>query len=136
MDVPPYLIASSLVGVIAQRLARLNCRYCRVPIPQNDPARIEYGAALDLAPDAPMFRGAGCEKCGGTGTKGRMALIELLHIDSRLRRAIMDKQDSDTLRSIAREGGFQTLVDDARNKVMAGHVAPEQAMRVIVGHEE
>lgn len=136
MDVPSYLIASSLVGVIAQRLARLNCRYCRMLIPADDPARLEYGAALDISPDAPMFRGAGCEKCGGTGTKGRMALVELLHIDARLRRAIMDKQDSDTLRSIARQSGFKTLVDDAREKVLAGHIAPEQAMRVIVGHEE
>ncbi len=136
MDVPSYLIASSLVGVIAQRLARLNCRFCRAPIPQNDPARLEYGAALDLSPDSPMFKGAGCEKCGGTGSRGRMALLELLHIDSRLRRAIMDKQDSDTLRSIARQSGFKTLVDDARGKVTAGHISPEEAMRVIVGHEE
>jgi len=136
MDVPSYLIASSLVGVIAQRLARLNCRHCRAAIPQNDPARLEYGAALDLSPDAPMFKGAGCEKCGGTGSRGRMALLELLHVDGRLRRAIMDKQDSDTLRSIARQSGFKTLVDDARGKVTAGHISPEEAMRVIVGHEE
>ncbi len=136
MDVPSYLIASSLVGVIAQRLARLNCRYCRQLIPADDPARAEYGAALDLSPDAPMYRGAGCEQCGGTGTRGRMALVEMLHVDGRLRRAIMDKQDSDGLRSIARQSGFRTLIDDAREKVRAGHIAPDQAMRVIVGHEE
>ncbi len=136
MGVPPYLIASSLAGVIAQRLARLNCKFCRALIPLDDPSRLEYGAALEVAPDVPMYKGSGCEKCGFTGSRGRMALIELLHIDSRLRRAIMDKQDSDTLRSIAREGGFQTLVDDARNKVLAGHISPEEAMRVTVGHEE
>jgi type II secretory ATPase GspE/PulE/Tfp pilus assembly ATPase PilB-like protein len=136
MDVPPYLIASSLAGVIAQRLARLNCRYCRTPIPADDPARLENSAALELPADSPMFRGAGCPRCNGTGSKGRVALIEMLHIDTNLRRAIMDKQDSDTLRSIARQSGFKTLVDDAREKVIAGHLSPEEAMRVLVGHEE
>jgi type II secretory ATPase GspE/PulE/Tfp pilus assembly ATPase PilB-like protein len=136
MDVPPYLIASSLTGVIAQRLARLNCRYCRTQLAADDPVRLEAAAALELEPNAPMFKGAGCEKCGFTGSRGRMALVEMLKIDSKLRRAIMDQQDSDTLRTIAREDGFQTLVDDARGKVVAGHIAPEEAMRVIVGHEE
>ena len=136
MDVPSYLIASSLACVIAQRLARLNCKFCRTPIPLDDPARLEYGVALDVAPDVPMFKGAGCEKCGQTGMCGRIAVIELLHIDSQMRRAIMDKQDSDTLRSIARQTGFRTLVDDARTKVLAGHISPEEAMRVIIGHEE
>jgi type II secretory ATPase GspE/PulE/Tfp pilus assembly ATPase PilB-like protein len=136
MDVPSYLIASSLTGVIAQRLARLNCRFCRTPIPLDDQGRLEAAVALDLAPDAPMFKGAGCERCNYTGSKGRMALVEMLRIDSKIRRAIMDKQDSDTLRTIAKEDGFKTLVDDARIKVVAGHIAPEEAMRVIVGHEE
>jgi type II secretory ATPase GspE/PulE/Tfp pilus assembly ATPase PilB-like protein len=136
MDVPSYLIASSLSGVIAQRLARLSCRHCRAPIPLDDPSRLEHGAALELAPDAPMFRGVGCDKCAGTGTRGRVALIEMLHVDSALRRGIMEKQDSDTLRTIARKNGFKTLVDDAREKVLAGHLSPEEAMSVIVGHEE
>ncbi len=136
MDVPPYLIASSLAGVVAQRLARLNCRHCRVPVPADDPARLENSAALELAPDAPMWRGSGCTQCGNTGSRGRVALIELLHVDTNLRRAIMDKEDSDTLRTIARKNGFKTLIDDAREKVVAGHLAPEEAMRVLVGHEE
>jgi type II secretory ATPase GspE/PulE/Tfp pilus assembly ATPase PilB-like protein len=83
-----------------------------------------------------MFRGVGCDKCAGTGTRGRVALIEMLHVDSALRRGIMEKQDSDTLRTIARKNGFKTLVDDAREKVLAGHLSPEEAMSVIVGHEE
>jgi type II secretory ATPase GspE/PulE/Tfp pilus assembly ATPase PilB-like protein len=136
MDVPSYLIASSLAGVIAQRLARLNCRYCRTPIPLDDPARLENCQALELPADAPMFRGAGCDHCGGSGARGRIAVIELLHIDTKLRRAIMENQDSDTLRTIARQSGFKTLVDDARSKVLAGHISPEEAMRVLVGHEE
>lgn len=136
MGVPSYLIASSLAGVIAQRLARLNCSQCRAPLAPDDPARAEACAALEIAPDATLWRGIGCEHCGGTGSRGRGALIELLHVSAPLRRAIMENQDSDTLRRIARENGFQTLLDDAREKVLAGHLAPEEAMRVLVGHEE
>ena len=136
MGIPAYLIASALEGVLAQRLARLSCRFCRQPIAADDPEMEDWLNYFDLPPGTQLMRGVGCEHCGGTGTKGRVAIVEMLEIGPKLRRAIMAQKDSDELRRAAREEGFSSLRDDARAKLLAGYLSPEQAMKVLVGHED
>ena len=136
MGIPPYLIASALEGVLAQRLARLSCRFCREPIPDTEPEYEEWMHFFDLPPGTQLMRGAGCPQCGGTGTKGRVAIVEMLEIGPKLRRAIMAQKDTDELRRAAREEGFTSLRDDARTKLLAGYLSPVEAMKVLVGHED
>ena len=136
MGIPPYLIASALEGVLAQRLARLSCRFCRQPVPENEPELEDWMHFFDLPPGTQLLRGVGCEQCGGTGTKGRVAIVEMLEIGPKLRRAIMAQKDTDELRRAAREEGFTSLRDDARTKLLAGYLSPQEAMKVLVGHED
>ena len=136
MGIPAYLIASALEGVLAQRLARLSCRFCRQPIPADNPEMEDWLHFFDLPPGTQLMRGVGCEHCGGTGTKGRVAIVEMLEIGPKLRRAIMAQKDTDELRRAAREEGFTSLRDDARTKLMAGYLSPTEAMKVLVGHED
>ncbi len=136
MGVPSYLLASSMAGILAQRLARLTCRSCRVIAAPDDPRRTEWAQFFDLPADAPFQIGAGCDKCRGKGTRGRVAIIEILEIDSALRRAISSDEDAESLRDRARSEGFLSLMDDARDKILAGFLSPEEAMKVLMGHEE
>ena len=136
MGIPAYLIASALEGVLAQRLARLSCRFCRQPIPDSEPEMEDWLYFFDLPPGTQLMRGVGCEHCGGTGTKGRVAIVEMLEIGPKLRRAIMAQKDTDELRRAAREEGFTSLKDDARTKLLAGYLAPAEAMKILVGHED
>ena len=136
MEVPSYLIASSLAGVLAQRLARLTCRGCRQMVAPDDPRRAEWATFFNMDADAPFQEGTGCERCNGRGTKGRVAVIEILDISSPLRRAIMAGSDADSMRNVARQEGFRSLLDDAREKIVAGFLSPVEAMKVLMGHEE
>ena len=136
MGIPAYLIASALEGVLAQRLARLTCRFCRQPIPADHPELEDWLHFFDIPPGTQLMEGTGCEHCGGTGTKGRVAIVEMLEIGPKLRRAIMAQKDTDELRRAAREEGFTSLRDDARGKLLAGYLSPQEAMKILVGHED
>lgn len=136
MGVPSYLLASSIAGILAQRLARLTCRSCRGSVAPDDPRRAEWAQFFGLPQDAPFQEGHGCDKCKGKGTRGRVAIIEILEIDAQMRRAISADKDAETLREIARNDGFLSMMDDAREKIGAGFLSPEEAMKVLMGHEE
>ncbi|BCM90871.1 putative type II secretion system protein E [Abditibacteriota bacterium] len=136
MGVPSYLLASSIAGILAQRLARLTCRSCRGPVEPNDPRRGEWAEFFNMPVDTPFQEGKGCDKCKGRGTRGRVAIVEVMDIDSSMRRAISADKDAESLREIAREDGFLTMMDDAREKIRAGFLSPEEGMKVLMGHEE
>lgn len=136
MGVPPYLISSAVTGILAQRLVRMNCRHCRAQMTPTEAEREEYAAFFDMPLDATYVKGAGCEACGGTGVKGRVAVLEMLEVGASLRKAISGRMDLDILRGAARSEGMRTLRDDARAKILAGHIAPDEALRVLMGQEE
>lgn len=138
MDVPSFLIASSLSGVLAQRLVRLICRQCRVQLPFDSPEYAEHAATLRLSEGFPLYYGAGCEECNGTGSRGRLAIVELLNVNTELRRAIMEKADAGTLRRIAVESGMKTLWQDGIDKLQRGLTNADEIARVLLGseHEE
>ncbi|HEX8236552.1 MAG TPA: GspE/PulE family protein [Abditibacteriaceae bacterium] len=136
MGVAPFLIASSLAGCLAQRLVRLICRHCRAEVPFNSTEYQEAAIRFKLAEGTKIYYGTGCEECGHTGYRGRMAVIELLTVDSDIRRAIMEKTDADSLRRLAQQNGLRTLWDDGMDKLTRGLTTADELSRVLLGAQD
>jgi type IV pilus assembly protein PilB len=121
MQVQPYLISSTLAGVIAQRLLRKSCTACTVLTePSREDLRFLGLSRADLA-GVPLMSGAGCEACGGTGFRGRLGIYELMLPDDDLRDAILMHTPSKELRKLARSlPVFMTLQESGLLKAAAG----------------
>ncbi len=135
MGVPPFLIASSLIGVLAQRLMQTLCNECKE---EHNPT-VEEIEALDmqeLTPETKVYRAKGCAKCNYRGYAGRTAISELLLITDEVRPLILEKADSGQLKKVGVSQGMITLRKDAVNKVLAGISSIEELMRVINDNEE
>ena len=121
MGVENYLLTSSLVAVLAQRLVRVICAQCRRP------------AGEVSAPDGervPSFRGSGCEHCFGTGYRGRVGIFELMELNEDLRSSIMRNEDASIITAIARRHGMRNLREDGWQKVARGVTTPDEVIRV------
>jgi general secretion pathway protein E len=121
MGVENYLITSSLVGVLAQRLVRTICPDCKEPAkprmsPSGDPV--------------PTFRGAGCERCFGSGFLGRVGIFEMMELNEEIRSSIMHNEDAAKIAAAARRNGMRSLREDGWLKVSVGVTTPEEVMRV------
>ena len=131
MEIEPYLIASSLIGVVAQRLVRRLCPSCRRQYtPEADTLRalnITEATAAQFA----FFRAAGCEECSHTGYKGRIAIYEVMRVTDKLRRLIAQRGGEDMVREAAVAAGMQTLGEDGLSKVKAGVTTVEELLRVV-----
>jgi general secretion pathway protein E len=133
MGVEPYLVASSLVGVAAQRLVRRVCSSCA----EEDYPSVEALRAVGITEadvhdrQNTIRRGKGCEKCAGTGFKGRQGLYELFFVDETIRRLTVDRHSSNDMKQHAIESQhMRTLLGDGRLSVLAGKTTPEEVMRV------
>jgi type IV pilus assembly protein PilB len=105
MGVAPYLVASTISGIVAQRLVRLNCTHCLVA----EEVAPDIRAALGLNVDERFARGFGCDRCGGTGFVGREVVYELLEMTPALRRAVQSQATGHELQHLAEEAGMQPL---------------------------
>ncbi|HSJ14247.1 MAG TPA: ATPase, T2SS/T4P/T4SS family [Longimicrobiales bacterium] len=117
MGAPPYLVAATLVGVLAQRLARRLCPHCRVEV------EVDPGELIDLGlPPHPggLFLPRGCARCEGTGYRGRTGIYELMLVGPDLRERVLRRGSADALREAARAAGTRSLAADAWQKVRAG----------------
>jgi type II secretion system protein E len=132
MGVEPYLVASSLIGAVAQRLVRRVCPFCSAPDTPSEEALLAIGLTPDDIPDEnPFRRGKGCDKCLHTGYKGRQALYELFVVDEPIRRMTVDRSSSTVMKDHAiRHQGLRTLLGDGRLAVLDGRTTPEEVMRV------
>jgi type II secretory ATPase GspE/PulE/Tfp pilus assembly ATPase PilB-like protein len=139
MGLDPFSFADALLGVLAQRLARGICKKCKESYPpavdeieELVNAFGEEGAAQRGVgrPDFRLWRGAGCEQCGKTGLKGRLAVHELLIADEAIKRAIVAKAPVEEVRRIAVAGGMTTLLQDGLEKVIAGKTDIKQILAV------
>jgi type II secretion system protein E len=128
MGAEPYLLASVLDGVLAQRLVRQICAQCAAPY-DPDPADL-LGIGVLEPPTVQLYRGKGCTACRGTGYKGRTGIYELFTIDEELRRLIMTKAPAGELRRYALDKGMVTLREDGWAKVCAGITTVEEILRV------
>jgi type IV pilus assembly protein PilB len=128
MGVEPYLLASAMAGVIAQRLVRLICPKCKSPVTYPP----EILAKVDLVPaDGVTFhKGKGCEHCGQTGYRGRTGVYEILMIDATMHDMIRERADSRRIKDAATRVGFKTLLDDALSKAVLGQTTLDEVLRV------
>jgi len=130
MGVEPFLVASSVLGSIAQRLVRTICSECRTPYePEPDSAEFlvtaETGEACKM-----VYQGKGCLHCGNTGYRGRMAVHEVMPMTSRLREMVVRRASTSELAQEAIAEGMQTMQQDAVQKVRSGLTTVEELMRV------
>jgi general secretion pathway protein E len=121
MGVENYLMSSTIVAVLAQRLVRIVCRHCK---------RSQGTIRIDDGREIKHFKGSGCEHCFGLGYSGRMGIFELMELDDKLRELIMANANAVQLATAARERGMRTLREDGWHKVALGMTSAEEVIRV------
>ena len=129
-NLSPHLLASSLQGVIGQRLVRRLCVNCRRGVkPGTDEAHILEHWGLD--PKGRVYRPKGCTRCLGTGFKGRVGVFEILQIDNEIREMVLAGKGAGAVRRYARKNGMTTLQEDGLQKVLAGQTTFSELRRVL-----
>lgn len=129
MEIEPFLLSSSIIGVIGLRLIRSNCTYCSQPY-QPEPGLLKLIAPEDLERGS-LRRGVGCGECLETGFSGRSAVTEMLVVDEVIRDAILQKLPTRTLQQVAIQQGMQTLWQMGQRRVLAGQTPLEEILRVV-----
>jgi type II secretory ATPase GspE/PulE/Tfp pilus assembly ATPase PilB-like protein len=132
MGVEPFLISSSLEGVLAQRLVRRICPHCRVPAEVDPVVREQLAAISGGQSNGPFFQGKGCDECRGVGYRGRIGIFELLPMTTELRELILHRRSNAELKAAALKS-MVTMHQDALQKVTAGMTTPEEILRVSSG---
>ena len=136
MGVKPFLVASAVRAIMAQRLIRKVCSKCKTPYKPTDYEMTVLKLNPDEVKNATIFRGAGCNECSKTGYRGRMGIYEIFQIDEEVRRLIYEKVPSNVIRARARELGMRTLREDGVRKIMAGITTPEEVISITQGDED
>jgi len=128
MGIEPFLVSSSVVAIIAQRLVRKICQECRTPYAPT----VKECQKIGLKAEAKhtFFRGSGCSQCLNTGFKGRSGIYEILMIDDELREMIVSKADASEIKAKAISKGMLTLREDGAKRVTAGLTTTEEILRV------
>jgi general secretion pathway protein E len=130
MGMEDYLLSSTIIGILAQRLVRVACPYCREPY-SPDPAIIKEMKLEGQRPsDWNVFSVKGCERCSNTGYWGRTGIFEFLEITDGIRRLILEKRDSNVIKEIARKNGMRTLREDGWLKAKQGVSTIAEVLRV------
>ena len=137
MGVDDYLLTSTINGILAQRLVRLLCPQCRQPAPAL-PELVEelrlrrYSDSGEIV----LYKAVGCEQCGGTGYRGRAAIMEFLTMSDPLRRLVLKHADATVLQDQAQQEGMETLYEDGLRKAVAGMTTIEEVLRVTTQQEQ
>ena len=133
MGVPPFMIAAATSLIVAQRLGRPNCKHCRIDDPKVTPAALRKIGFRDEETEGwyPQI-GAGCDKCDGSGYKGRRGIYEVLRINPELEEAILKEALAPELLAAAKIDGFQTMQDIARGFVKDGEFSIAEYTRILV----
>ena len=133
MGVEPYLVASSLEAVLAQRLVRVLCKQCKQP---DDSARAQqFKIKLGIPADKIIFKSVGCRECRNTGFFGRHAIFEWMDTDEEIRQLILKSASTDQIRAAARKGGMRTLAEDGWRMVANGVTTVEEVLSVTTAKE-
>lgn len=131
LGIEPFLIASAVIGILAQRLVRRPCPACSVPQPPSAEAIEKAGGASRLPANAKWVVGRGCEECRQSGCKGRMAIHELLIVNDEVRELISHRASEHAIRKAARNAGMRTLLEDGILKAAQGFTTLEDVVRVV-----
>jgi len=131
MGVKPFLVASSIQAIMAQRLVRVICKKCKVVDENPDPYHLQ---SLGITPEDlekhPVYKGTGCGQCQHTGYKGRIAIFEMFEMNNELRELAFAKAPTTELRKAAKASGMRTLMEDGKIKVFKGTTTPAEVVRI------
>jgi len=128
MGIEPFLVASSLISVLAQRLVRVICPHCRE---EYAPSKQEIDYLEAVTPPSVLYRGKGCDKCLGKGYIGRKGIYEFLEITPEIRTMIVERKEAyDIKRTAVTKSGFNPLQKDAVEKILQGITTIEEVLRV------
>jgi type IV pilus assembly protein PilB len=128
MGIQPFLVASSVVGVISQRLIKQVCANCSSPYPASRDELEILGMRADE--NVNLYKGRGCAMCGGSGYRGRLGVYEIMVLTSVHKEAISKNCTEGELRQISMEHGMKTLKDNARKFVLAGKTTLAEMIRI------
>jgi len=131
MGVKPFLVASSIQAIMAQRLVRIICDNCKVIDENPDPSSLRL---LNITPEDiekhPIHKGTGCSKCQGTGYKGRIAIFEMVELNSEIRELAFEKAPTTELRKACQASGMRILMEDGKIKIFRGTTTPVEIARI------
>ena len=130
MGVPGYMVASSVIGIMAQRLVRCVCPKCKRPYTPTDAELKEARVTPEEAAKATWMKGKGCVNCNKTGYRGRRAIFELMYMSPKVRELTFKGESTSVIRRVARSEGMKVLFEDGIRKAMQGITTIEEVMRV------
>src|SRR5262249_19142047 len=133
MGVEPYLVASSLEAVLAQRLVRVLCKQCKEE--DHSPAAQAFKTQVDIPANTTIYRSVGCRECRQTGFFGRHAIFEWMDTDNEIRQLILKNSSTDLIRDAARRAGMRTLAEDGWRLVRQGITTVEEVLSVTTAKE-
>jgi type IV pilus assembly protein PilB len=133
MGVEPYMITSALSCVVAQRLSRKTCEYCKeIDKDINEGQLITAGFPIDQVSRINLFHGVGCKKCNNTGYKGRKGIYEVLEVTDNIKQGVLNNLTTPELLKVAQEqDGFLTMQDQGRGMLLDGSITFEEYMRIL-----
>jgi type IV pilus assembly protein PilB len=130
IGVPPFLIASSVIAIMAQRLVRVNCTKCKEPYKPPETEIRATGMSSEQASKATFLRGKGCNHCHHTGYRGRLGIFELLKMSSAIREMTFNREATQTIRRVARQNAMRTLLEDGVAKAFKGITTLEEVLSI------
>ncbi|MBD3421873.1 MAG: type II secretion system protein GspE [Chitinivibrionales bacterium] len=132
LDIPGFLISSSLLAILAQRLVRVLCPVCRVKGEPSEEVRHKWKMLLGEVPIPPSYQAAGCAECENLGYKGRTGIFELITVNEELRAIIGDNGSESAIRKMLRTKEHKTLIQNGILKIEEGVTTPEELLRVVL----
>jgi type IV pilus assembly protein PilB len=133
MGIPPFLVSSSLMLILAQRLGRRVCKECKQPFEADEETLVPYGHIPQGLGKVNFYKGKGCATCSFTGMKGRVAIYEVMPISQELRDLMIRNAPTNEIRETAQAQGMKTLRQNALQKVLDGVMTIEEVLRVTLG---
>jgi len=131
MGIKPFLVASAIQAIMAQRLVRVICKECKEPDPSPDKFMMKLlGFSPEELSKVTVYRGRGCKRCNNTGYRGRIGIFEMLVMNSELRELAFNRAQTSQLRKAAVASGMRTLLQDGKRKIINGISTPEEVVRM------
>jgi len=136
MGIKPFLVASSVRAIMAQRLVRTVCKNCAAPYVPEQEELAALGLTEDFLKTATLMKGRGCAECGGKGCRGRMGIYEIFMVTEDIQKLIYERVPSSVIRDAARKNGMRTLREDGLRKAAAGRTTLSEVLSNTVMDEE
>jgi type IV pilus assembly protein PilB len=131
MGVKPFLVASSIQAIMAQRLIRVICKKCKAVDENPNPHHLKLlGISPEEIKKRPVYKGAGCSACQNTGYKGRLGIFEMVELNNEIRELAFKRAPTGDLRVAAKAAGMRTLAEDGKLKIFKGITTPEEVSRI------